>query len=84
MDPCIDSIAMIARFYFNLVSGHTRIADRVGLEAREDAVMSDAVFQVIAERWPGTGDGSVWSGWMVEVTDGDGRILRTVSLDDCL
>ena len=84
MDPCIDSMAMIARFYFHLVSGRTRIADRVGIETSDDAVMSDAVLQAIAERWPGTGDGSTWNGWMVEVVDGEGRILRTVSLDHCL
>jgi len=83
MNPRTDSLAMISRFYFHLVSGRTRIVDRVGIEAREDAVMSDAVFRVIAERWPGTSDGSIWNGWMVEVSDREGRILRTVSLD-CL
>jgi hypothetical protein len=81
MDRCIDS--MIGRFFFHLVSGNTRVADRVGIETSEDTVMSDAVFQAIAERWPGTSDPGVWIGWMVEVTDGEGRVLRTVSLDAC-
>src|SRR5262249_60605114 len=84
MDPRIHSLAMISRFYFHLISGRTRIADRVGIEAREDAVMSDAVFRVIAERWPGTSDGSIWNGWIVEMADSDGRILRTVSIVQCV
>ena len=83
MNPRIDSLAMISRFYFHLITGRTRVADRIGIEVEEDTVMSDAVFEAIAERWPGTSDAGVWSGWRVEVTDSEGRILRTVSLDDC-
>jgi hypothetical protein len=43
-DAGIDTFAMVSRFYyFHLVNGHVRVRDRIGLELREESVMSRAV-----------------------------------------
>jgi hypothetical protein len=82
-DAGIDTSAMVSRFYyFHLVNGHVRVRDRIGLELREESVMSRAVEKIINARWPGTNDAGPWRGWSVEIVDTDGRIVRTVALDE--
>jgi hypothetical protein len=78
----IDSIAMATRFYFHLVSGDLQVTDRLGIELRKQTVMSAAVVKIIRERWPGTSDSGDWTGWSVEIVDEQGRIVRTIALDD--
>jgi hypothetical protein len=65
-----------------LVNGQVRVRDRIGLELREESVMSRAVEKIIKERWPGTNDAGPWRGWSVEIVDTDGGIVRTVALDE--
>ena len=70
----------VTRFFFHLVKGQDRIADRMGVELRDEAVMSSAVLQVIHEVWPGTAERGTWAGWSVEIVDGRGRVVRVLPL----
>jgi hypothetical protein len=82
-DAGIDTLAIVSRFYyFHLVNGDVRVKDRIGVEVDEESVMSRAVVKIVKERWPGTSDAATWQGWSVEIVDTQGRIIRTVALDD--
>ena len=81
LSPEIDTVTMVKRFYFHIVKGHVRVADRVGFELREEAMLSSEVFAAIKQRWPGTSDFASWRGWSVEIVDADGELVRTVPLD---
>jgi hypothetical protein len=76
----IDSIAMATRFYFHLVRGQERIPDPTGMELPNEVLMSPAVFDVVKRIWPGISDSGAWQGWSIEVTDPDGRVVRTITL----
>ena len=78
--PLTDLVAMPTRFHFHLVRGHERIVDPTGIELREDVLHSPAVFDAVKKVWPGTADSAEWLGWSIEVTDPDGRIVRTITL----
>jgi hypothetical protein len=79
--PWIDPVTMANRFYFHLVSANVRVADRVGIEVREETVMSRSVFKLIRDRWPGTGDIGKWRSWSVEIVNAEEQVVRVVSLD---
>jgi hypothetical protein len=70
---------MGARFYYFWLTDSTG-QDRIGLELREESVMSRAVEKIIKERWPGTNDAGPWRGWSIEMVDTEGGIVRTVAL----
>jgi|SRR4051812_18427099 hypothetical protein len=82
LSPGIDTVTMVKRFYFHIVKGHVRVADRVGFELREETILSSDVFAAIKQRWPGTSDFESWRGWSVEIVDADGELVRKVPLDD--
>jgi hypothetical protein len=71
---------MVRRFYFHIAKGSARITDRIGAELREETLMSSSMLKVVRNRWPGTDIGP-WKGWSVEITDEDGRVVRTIALD---
>jgi hypothetical protein len=76
----INSVTMPKRFYFHLVRGHERIVDPTGLDLREELLSSPAIFDAVKKVWPGTADSTEWHGWSIEVTDPDGRVVRTITL----
>jgi hypothetical protein len=76
----IDPVAMTSRFFFHLVRGPVRIVDRTGTELKSEVLMRPAVFDVVKDRWPGIFEDNEWQGWTVEITDAEGRIVRTISL----
>jgi hypothetical protein len=78
--PSIDPVAMPTRFHFHLVRGAQRIADPTGIELRDEVLCSPAVFDVVKKIWPGTVDTDEWLGWSIEVTDPEGRVVRTITL----
>jgi hypothetical protein len=80
IDPWIDRVTMPTRFHFHLVRGHERIADPVGVDLREEVLHSPAIFDVVKKIWPGTADSAAWQGWSIEVTDSEGRVVRTITL----
>jgi hypothetical protein len=80
IDPWIVSATMPTRFHFHLVRGHERIADPIGIELREEVLRSPAIFDVVRKIWPGTADSAEWQGWSIEVTDPEGRVVRTITL----
>jgi hypothetical protein len=73
-------VTMVSRFYFHIVRGDQRIADRTGIELPEETVMSRAVLKAVKERWPGTSDVDAWRDWSIEIVDAEGRIVRTIAL----
>ena len=81
ISPELDTVTA-KRFYFHIVKGNVRVADRVGFELREETMNSNEVFKAIKERWPGTSDFATWRGWSVEIVDAQGALVRTVPLDD--
>jgi hypothetical protein len=82
ISPELDTVTTAKRFYFHIVKGNVRVADRVGFELREETMNSREVFKAIKERWPGTSDFATWRGWSVEIVDMDGELVRTVPLDE--
>ena len=70
----------MSRFFFNLVRGPVRIIDRTGTDLKSEVLMLPAVFDLVRDRWPGIVEDTEWQGWTVEITDADGRIVRTISL----
>jgi hypothetical protein len=82
ISPELDTVTIAKRFYFHIVKGNVRVADRVGFELREETMQSSEVFKAIKERWPGTSDFATWRGWSVEIVDADGELVRTVPLDE--
>jgi len=78
--PLTDPVAMPTRFHFHLVRGHERIADPTGIELRDEVLTSPAVFDVVKKIWPGTAESTEWLGWSIEVTDPEGRVVRTIML----
>jgi hypothetical protein len=80
IDPWIDPATMPTRFHFHLVRGHERIADPVGIDLQEEVLRSPAIFDVVKQIWPGTADSAEWQGWSIEVTDPEGRVVRTITL----
>jgi hypothetical protein len=81
-DPTDHALTMPSRFYFHLVKQDQRITDRTGIELEEGTVMSRAMLKVVRTRWPGTSDVDAWKGWSVEIADEQGRIVRTIALDE--
>lgn len=73
-------LIMTTRFFFHLVRGPTRINDRTGIEVCSDLLKLPVVFDIIKDRWPGIDESAEWQGWTVEISDPEGRIVRTVSL----
>lgn len=82
ISPELNTVTMVRRYFFHIVKGNVRVTDRVGVELREETMMSREIANVIKERWPGTTDGAPWHGWWVEIVDPDGDVVRTISLDD--
>jgi hypothetical protein len=78
--PLTDPVVMPTRFHFHLVRGHERIADPTGIELRDELLTSPAIFDAVRKVWPGTTDSAEWQGWSIEVTDPEGRIVRTITL----
>jgi hypothetical protein len=78
-DAGIDTFAMVSPFYYFWLTDSTG-QGRIGLELREESVMSRAVERIIKERWPGTNDAGPWRGWSIEMVDTEGGIVRTVAL----
>jgi hypothetical protein len=78
--PLTDTLAMPTRFHFHLVREHERIVDPTGVELRDDVVHSPAIFDAVKKIWPGIAESTEWLGWSIEVTDSDGRIVRTITL----
>jgi len=70
----------VTRFFFHLVRGQERIADRMGLELRDQGVMSPAMLHVIHEVWPGTAEAGTWAGWSVEIANAQGHVVRVLPL----
>ena len=75
-----DPVVMPTRFHFHLVRGHERIADPTGIELRDEILKSPAIFDAVKKVWPGTFESSGWVGWSIEVTDPEGRVVRTITL----
>jgi uncharacterized protein YegL len=66
--------------YFNLVSGSERIADQEGVEVRDlDQAWAQAM-RAIEELREDEEEVADWANWSLEVTDGSGTVLFTISL----
>jgi hypothetical protein len=71
---------MPSRYFFHLVKGHQRIADRVGAVVSPEVVMSPSVLDVARGIWPALGNPTAWAGWSIEIHDETGNVVRVIAL----
>ena len=72
------------RCYFNLVHTHQTIVDDEGVEV-DDLGEVRTLSKVAAEMIQnGEADIAGWRGWRLDVVDGPGTILFTLSLAECV
>jgi hypothetical protein len=70
------------RYFFNLASDYDTIPDEIGMEAPDLRTAIAGARRSIEEfRDEIPASISEWSGWRLEITDKDGRILETIVLD---
>jgi hypothetical protein len=72
------------RCYFNLVHTHQILVDHEGVEADDldeaRTLTREAAAEVIQN---GDADVTDWRGWRLDVVDGTGSVLFTLSLAEC-
>ena len=73
------------RCYFNLVHTHHTIVDDEGVEVDDLGEVRTLTRKVAAEMiQTGEADIAGWCGWRLDVVDGPGTILFTLSLAECV
>jgi len=73
------------RCYFNLVHTHQTIVDDEGVEVDDLGEARTLTREVAAEMIQnGEADIAGWCGWRLDVVDGPGTVLFTLSLAECV
>jgi hypothetical protein len=73
----------MARYYFHLVNQHDAVPDEDGLELIDLAKAGDEILLAVQEfrrENPPAADG--WRGWRLNVADGSGAVVFSISLDE--
>ncbi|WP_230530734.1 DUF6894 family protein [Microvirga roseola] len=73
------------RCYFNLVNGHEKILDDVGIEVSDLETATAEALRAIGElRQEEDGAAEEWAGWRLEVVCPEGNVLCSLPLNATL
>jgi hypothetical protein len=73
----------MARYYFHLVNQHDAVPDEDGLELIDLAKAGDEILLAVQEfRRENPPAADRWRGWRLNVADGSGAVVFSISLDE--
>jgi hypothetical protein len=70
------------RLYFHLVASRNMVLDLEGVEVTDPGQAQTEAMRLLAEmRQEDSSARQDWSGWMMRVTEGSGRVVLSLDLD---
>jgi hypothetical protein len=70
------------RLYFHLVASRNMVLDLEGVEVTDPGQAQTEAMRLLVEmRQEDPSAGQDWSGWMMRVTEGSGRVVLSLDLD---
>jgi hypothetical protein len=70
------------RLYFHLVASRNMVLDLEGIEVTDPGQAQTEAMRLLAEMWQEDRSARQdWSGWMMRVTEGSGRVVLSLDLN---